>query len=56
MNEDFATLEEQIIEIEYLVRALQILSGDDGVHITLLNVLEQKCTALRADFYKRWQA
>lgn len=47
-------LEDQIIEIEYLVKALLQLSGDDGVRICLLNTTLEKIEGLKAGFYAYW--
>ena len=51
MNKNFHDLEDTIIDIEYLVKALQLLSGDDGVRITLLKTLEEKVVTLKTAFY-----
>ena len=58
-HQNLHTLEEHIIEIENLVRAVQALShnhGDyAGVEMTLLSLLEQKIALLKAVFYRHWK-
>ena len=49
-------LEDQIIELEYLVKTMQRLDENNGVRITILNIFEEKIVALKAVFYQLWQA
>lgn len=44
-------LEDQVIEIEYLAQALLLLSGDDGLRITMVNVLLEKIEGMKRVLY-----
>lgn len=52
---DLHILEQSIIELEYLVKAMQALSGDDGMRICLLNLTQIRISVLKILFYRHWR-
>ena len=49
-------LEEELIQINGLMKALQILLPDGAAHTCVANALEERLKCLEQKFYEHWQS